>query len=91
MEDAFDHGKRDVHVAIAPSKFNEVLQTEDNAVFSVFCFTDGSIKVAIEGIDEALSSSGSGGVQSFPEPKDRFSLVTRISDNGSNWSGLLSG
>ena len=78
-EDALDHGERDIHATVAPSKFNEILQTEDSAVFSIFCLTNGSIKVVIESVDEALSGGGGGGVQSFPEPDDRVKLlVTRI-------------
>jgi len=77
-EDAFDYGERDVHATITRPRLNEVLKTEDSAVFSVFCFAGGSTKVMIEGVDEALSSSGIGGVQSFPEPEDGVSLVTGV-------------
>lgn len=60
-ENAFDHRERDVHTTIAPSILHKVIQTEDVAVLSVFCFADGGIEVVIERTDEALSSSGVSG------------------------------
>lgn len=77
-EDAFYHRERDVHATITPSRLNEVLQTEDSAMLSVVCFVDGRIKVVVEGVDTALSSSGASGVQSSPEPEDGVSGVTGI-------------
>ena len=71
QEDAFDQRKRDVHAAITPAKLHEVLQTEDGALFSISCFGDRRVKVVIKRIDEALSSSDAGGVESLPKPEER--------------------
>ena len=61
-KNTFDHRKRDVHAAVSPSKFHEVLQAKDGTALSVFCLAHGIVEVVIKCIDEALSGSGRGGV-----------------------------
>ena len=81
-ENAFDHCECDLHTTITPSKFHEVLQTEDSATLPVFCFGDRRVEVVIKCVDEALSCGGTGGVQSLPEPEDDVSSVKGTSGNG---------
>ena len=78
---AFDYRERDIHTAITPAKLHEVLQTEDRAVLSVFCFGDRRVEVVVKGVDETLSSNGTGGVESLPKPGDGVPLVTRMRGN----------
>ena len=79
---AFDHRERDIHTAITPAKLHEVLQTEDRAVLSVFCFGDRRVEVMIERVGETLSSSGAGGVQPLPEPEDGTSSMIGVDGDG---------
>jgi hypothetical protein len=54
-----------------PSKLNEILQTEYSPVLSVFCFPYGGVQVAVESVDEPLSSHAcTGRDQPFPEPEN---------------------
>lgn len=78
-ENALDHGERDFHTAVTPSKLGEVLQTEHRAALSVFCFADGGVEVMVEGVDEVLSSRITGCVQSYSEPEDGEWSVNEVS------------
>jgi len=55
-------------------------------VLSIPCFGDRRIKVVIEFVNEALSSSGTGSVQPLPEPEDGMLLVTGMSGNEAGWA-----
>ena len=72
-ENAFDHRKRAVHTAVSPSKLYEVLQAKGGTALSVFHLAHGIVEVVAIHADEALSGSGRGGVQPFPEPEDDIS------------------
>ena len=80
-ENAFNQRECDVDTAVASSELHEVLNTKDSTILSVLRFLDGIVEVGIERVNEALTSSGACGVQSFPEPKNEASSATRTGDS----------
>ena len=83
-ENAFDHGVGRVNAAVAPSKLQVVVQIEDRALFSVFCFPDGGVQVVVERVDETLSSCFACSSQTFSEPVEGRSDVSGMYQRSRN-------
>lgn len=68
-KNAFDHGVRGVNSAVAPSKLQVVIESEDRALFSVFRFANGGVEVVVKSVDKTLSGCCACCCKTFYEPE----------------------
>ena len=55
-KNAFGQSVRGVNSAVSPSEFQVIVETQDRAIFPVFCLSDGGVEIVIKGVNETLPS-----------------------------------